>query len=483
MAEEVQDSNRGVSDTRSCDLAIVGCGMAGLAAAIEAADRDLDVLVLEKAPKKTRGGQTRYSESFRIPTGDIDLDLDFHIPDYTATDFQRDIMRLTNGHADPNLVSAMTGNAARTFEWLTKKLETQNFEWQTAPLRTMYHAGRVWHEGEQLVDALVRVAEDAGAEIIYEAEVRELLQNDTRTVTGVIANLSGARTRIESDAVIIACGGFESAAEKRTRYFGGPYEEMTVRGVRYNTGEALDMALDIGAKSDGQWSGAHMTVIDAGSPEVEGGQTMVSGYQYGVILNHDGERFVDEGEDARAHTYAKFGRRIFEQPYHEAFVIQDSRTNEHVLHTGPTKPIKADTIEELVARLDIGNQEQAVKTVEEYNEACDPDADLDPEVLDGNAASGIEPPKSNWATRLEDGPFVGYPVTGGITFTFGGLAQTTKAEVLDTSDNPVPGLYAAGNSTGGFFYNNYPGGTGLTNAAVYGKIAAEQASQYIHEGR
>lgn len=465
------------NDITEYDVVIVGCGIAGLTAGISAAENGATPVILEKAPEKLRGGQTQYTESFRIPTGDIDLDLNFHVSDYSPTDFYQDIMRITDGHADPDLARTLTNNAGETFEWLTEHLYAQDFEWQTTPLRTMYAAGRVWHEGETLVNKLVQAAEETGVDIVYKAEARELLQEGAREIEGLRALVDDAWTDFHADSVIIACGGYESSSEKRTTYYGGPYEEMTVRGVRYNTGEAIDMALDVGAKSDGQWSGAHMTVIDAGSPEVEGGQTLVSGYQYGIILNHEGERFLDEGEDTRAHTYAKFGRQIFEQSYHEAFVIEDASTNEHVLHTGPTEPVTADSIEELVERLDIENQDQAVETFHEYNEACDPDTEFDPEILDDNSAEDISPPKSNWAVPLNEEKLVGYPVTGGITFTFGGLAQTTDAKVLDTSHNPISGLFAAGNATGGLFYNNYPGGTGLTNAAVYGKIAGEQAAE------
>ena len=479
MSRTEPDPAAGTDAVTEYEVVVVGCGMAGLAAAIAAAESGRSVVVLEKAPAERRGGQTQYTESFRIPTADVDLDLDFHVADYGAGDFYRDVMRVTDGHADPDLAATLTDEAADTFEWLTGHLEGRGFEWQTTPLRTMYGAGRVWHDGERLVDELVGAAEDVGVDIRYEAEAREILQGETNAVARLRALVAGRWTTFEADAVVIACGGYESSAEKRTTYYGGPYEQMTVRGVRYNTGEAIDMALDVGAKSDGQWSGAHMTVIDAGSPEVEGGQTLVSGYQYGVILNHDGERFVDEGEDTRAHTYAKFGRLTFEQPYHEAFVIQDARTDEFVLHTGPTDPITADSIDELLVRLDVENPERAAETVREYNQACEPDPEFDPQVLDGNRATGISPPKSNWAVPLEEPPFVGYPVTGGITFAFGGLGQTTEAEVLDTSDRAIPGLYAAGNSTGGLFYDNYPGGTGLTNAAVYGRIAGENAAAYV----
>ncbi|MFC7233486.1 FAD-binding protein [Saliphagus sp. GCM10025308] len=206
--------------------------------------------------------------------------------------------------------------------------------------------------------------------------------------------------------------------------------------------------------------------------------TRIDGYQYGLIVNHDGERFVDEGEDARAHTYAKFGQRIFEQPYHEAFILVDSKVVDDVAHMGPSNPITADSIESLANRLGIENVDQTAETVEAYNAASDP-GDYKPNELDGNEATSIEPPKSNWALPLDEPPYTGYAVTGGMTFGFGGVAITPDAKVLDTCDRPIPNLYAAGNSTGGLFYHNYPGGTGLTNAAVYGKIAAETAVEEL----
>lgn len=473
----MNDTGEGIDTVQDYDVAIVGCGMAGLAAGIAAADNGAATVILEKASEENRGGQTQYTESFRIPTAEIDLDLDFHYPDYDANDYYQDILRLSDGKADAELAQTVTRNAAETFEWLTDQLEEQGFEWRTTPLRTMYGSGRVWHDGDRLVDHLVAAAEASGADVVYEAEVRSLLGAADRRVAGVRANVEGRPVAYETDAVIIACGGYESSPEKRTRYYGGPYEEMTVRGVRYNTGEALEMALDVGAMSAGQWSGAHMTVIDAGSPPFEGGQTMVSGYQFGLMLNHDGERFVDEGEDYRAHTYAKFGRAVFEQPYNEAFVIQDAVTNEYVFHSGPSNPVTADSIEELVTRLGIENEERAVETFERFNESCDPSIDIDPETLDGNAATDLDPPKSNWAKALDEAPLVGYPITGGITFSYGGLAQNTNAEVLDTSHRPIPGLYAAGNATGGLFYNNYPGGTALMNAAVFGRKAGRLAAE------
>ncbi|MFB6299672.1 MAG: FAD-dependent tricarballylate dehydrogenase TcuA [Halobacteriales archaeon] len=461
------------------EIVIVGCGVAGLTAGLAAAEAGASVAVLEKSPKKHRGGHTRFTESFRIPTADIDLDKDvtFNVEDYSASDFYSDIMSVTNYRADPELADVVTNEAAEMFEWLTAR----GIEWEYQAPHPGYTAGRVWLEGERFVDEMVELLEAEGVEFFYKTEARGIVRNDQGLVDGVETRVEGRRTIFEADAVILAAGDYGSSKEKRTRYYGPGYGNMTVRGSRYNTGEAVEAAMDIGAKSEGEWGDAHMAIIDTESPPVEGGITRIDGYQYGLILNHDGERFVDEGQDSRAHTYAKFGREIFEQPYHEAFIIVDSTTVDDVAHLGPGRPITGDSIEALVRRLDIEDVESAVETVEAYNAACDPGAKnrYDPEVLDGNEAIDIEPPKTNWALPLDEPPFTGYPVTGGMTFGFGGVAITPDAEVLDTRDEIIPGFFAAGNSTGGLFYNNYPGGTGLTNAAVFGKVAGENAVEYI----
>ena len=456
------------------DIVIIGCGIAGLAAGLRASELNKSVAILEKSPEKHRGGHTRFTESFRIPTEDLDIDATFNVEDYSTSDFYSDIMKVTNYRADEDLAKTVARGSVDTFEWLT----AFGIDWEYQAPHPGYTAGRVWLDGEELVTELVELVEDAGGEFFYDTEARGIHRDDDGHVTGVDARIEGARARFHGDAVILAAGDYGSSKERRTRYYGPGYGNMKVRGSRYNTGEAIDAAMDVGAKSDGEWGDAHMAIIDAESPDQEGGITRIDGYQYGLILNHDGERFVDEGEDARAHTYAKFGRRIFEQPYHEAFIIVDSKTVDDVAHMGPGRPISGDSIESLARRLDIENVEQAVKTVEAFNAACDP-GEYDPDTLDGNRATDIDPPKSNWALPLDEPPYTGYPVTGGMTFAFGGVAITPEAEVLDTTDHVIPGLFGAGNATGGLFYNNYPGGTGLTNAAVFGKVAAESAIGYI----
>ncbi|SEH13473.1 tricarballylate dehydrogenase [Natronorubrum sediminis] len=465
-------------DQEAYDVVIVGCGIAGLTAGLRATEQDYSVAILEKAPKANRGGHTRFTESFRIPTADIDLeDVEFNVEDYSSADFYSDIMNVTHYRADDDLASVVTSEAASMFEWLTG----HGLEWEYDAPHPGYTAGRVWLDGAEMIADIVDVLEAEGVDIFYRADARGVLRADDGSVSGVEAFVDGQRTEFSADATILAAGDYGSSTEKRTRYYGPGYGNMKVRGSRYNTGEVIEAAMDVGAKSAGEFGDAHMALIDAGSPDVEGGITRIDGYQYGLILNHDGERFVDEGQDARAHTYAKFGRRIFEQPHHEAFIVVDSTVVDDVAHMGPSRAIQADSLEGLVRRLDIANVERAVETIRAYNEACDPDASdrYDPNVLDGNATDGLELPKSNWALPLEEPPYTGYPVTGGMTFGFGGVAITPDAEVLDTTDTVIPGLYAAGNVTGGLFYNNYPGGTGLTNAAVFGKVAAESVAEYL----
>lgn len=457
------------------DTVIVGCGMAGLSAGVRAAELGRDVAILEKAPKEHRGGQTQFSESFRVPSADCDLSdegYEFAIPDYTREEFYEDVMSQTNGKADDDLTRTLVDNAGETVEWLTAK----GVEWDMEPLAVGYTVARTWFDGEEAVGTLVEAAEDHGADVFYEAEARDLRFDGTR-VTGIEAVVGDERRTFDCETVVVASGGYESSSRKRAAYMGAGYDDMKVRGSRYNTGEAIDMATDAGARATGQWSGAHMALIDANAPDFEGGANRVDGYQYGVILNVNGNRFVDEGEDARAHTYAKFGQRIFEEPEHRAYIVVDSEVNEELVRaTGPSEPTKAESLDGLLAEIDV-ETEQALDTVRAFNAACDP-GEFDPHTLDGNRAE-LPLPKSNWAIPIDDPPYYAYEVTGGITFAFGGVRITPDAQVLDGRERVIPGLYAAGNSTGGLFFDNYPGGTGLMNAAVYGKLAAEHADEYL----
>ena len=288
---------------------------------------------------------------------------------------------------------------------------------------------------------------------------------------------------VDTNTVVLACGGFESNTEMRTRYLGPGWELAKVRGTQFNTGDGIQMALDIGAQSYGHWSGCHAVAWDMNAPAF-GDRNIADlfqkhSYPFGLIVNVEGKRFVDEGADLRNYTYAKYGKEILAQPQRVAFQLFDQKTK-HLLRDEYFIPqasvVEANTIEALADGLGI-DVATMTQTIAEYNAAVQP-GEYNPTALDGKHTEGIEPPKSNWALTLDAPPYMGYAVTCGLTFTFGGLKINAQAQVIDTEDAPIPGLYAAGELTGGLFYNNYPGGSGLMAGAVFGRIAGAQAAGY-----
>ena len=267
----------------------------------------------------------------------------------------------------------------------------------------------------------------------------------------------------------------------RTRYLGPGWELAKVRGIPYNTGDGIRMALDIGAQPHGHWSGCHAVAWDLNAPPT-GDRNITELYQkhsypFGLIVNLDGKRFVDEGADFRNYTYAKYGRDILHQPMGFAAQIFDDKVK-HLLRDEyriqQVTKAETQTIEALAEQLGI-DRDGLVQTIKAYNAACQ-EGEYNPTILDGTCTTGITPPKSNWALPIDTPPYLGYAVTCGITFTFGGLRIDARGQVLDTESNLIPGLYAAGELVGGLFYHNYPGGSGLASGAVLGKLAGTSAA-------
>jgi len=337
--------------------------------------------------------------------------------------------------------------------------------------------------GPGLVQALYEGAARLGVEVRYGTKATGLLLDARGAIRGVTCRGSDGFFEVATRAVVLASGGFEANPEWRTRYLGPGWDLARVRGTRHNTGDGIRMALDAGAQAYGNWSGCHAVAWDAGSPPFGdrrvGDMFQKHSYPLGIVVNMRGERFVDEGADFRNYTYAKYGREILRQPQRLAFQIFDQKVvpilREEYRIREVTKA-EAGTMQELAKKLEI-DPERLVRTVGAFNAAVE-SGEFNPAVLDGKGTRGIVPPKSNWALPLDTPPFVGYAVTCGITFTFGGLRVTPRAEVLDTEDRPIPGLHAAGELVGGLFYENYPGGTGLMAGAVFGRLAGEQAAGY-----
>jgi len=335
-----------------------------------------------------------------------------------------------------------------------------------------------------LVESLTQGCKRRGIKISYDSRVTEL-QTDGQNVTGVVMRrAAGTPETIAAKAVVLASGGFEANPEWRTRYLGPGWEIAKVRGTRFNTGDGIRMALDIGAASYGNWSGCHAVGWDQNAPEfgdlTVGDQFQKHSYPFGIMVNANGKRFVDEGADFRNYTYAKYGAEIMKQPNYFAWQIFDSKVTSLLRDEYRIRQITketANTIEELAAKLDGVNAEACIEEIRAYNAAVQADIPFNPNVKDGRRTKGLAIDKTNWANALDAPPFEAYAVTCGVTFTFGGLRVDTNARVLDKDLRAIPGLYAAGELVGGIFYHNYPGGTGLMSGAVFGKIAGASAGE------
>ncbi len=259
-----------------------------------------------------------------------------------------------------------------------------------------------------------------------------------------------------------------------------------MRGTRFNTGSGIQMALDIGARPTGNWSGCHAVGWDRNAPE-HGDLAVGDGFQkhsypFGIMVNAKGERFVDEGADFRNYTYAKYGRVILDQPGQFAWQIFDQKVV-HLLRDEyrirQVTKVQADTLEELSTKLDDVDPAGFMRTVTDWNSAVKTDVPFNPNIKDGRGTNGLAVPKSHWANTLDKPPYLAFAVTCGITFTFGGLKITQAGEVVSLDEAPIPNLYAAGELVGGLFYFNYPGGTGLMAGAVFGRIAGDSAGKRV----
>ena len=485
--------------SRKYDVIVVGAGNAALTAALSAHQRGAKVLVLEKAPEAEKGGNSRFSGGlFRFAYEGIE-DLKPLRPDvpqnewdrveagaYDPSAYMADIMRVTEGEANKELCDVLTKESLSTVMWMTDL--GVRWEWtflwsQTGGERIRFTPGSVLgarNKGVGLMEHLYAATEQAGIEIAYQAKMVGFMQDDIGRVLGVRIRTPSGVEDVAAGAVVLASGGFEANTEMRARYLGQGWDRVKVRGTRFNTGETLRMALDIGAMPAGHWQGCHATPIDANAAAV-GELSMTDltnrlSYPFSIMVNKTGRRFADEGEDTGGYTYAKMGRMIMNEPGGVAYQIFDQKTL-HLLEeryeTGV--PVTADTIPELESKLGLPS-ESLVETVRDFNAACRP-GEFDPGVKDGVRTHGLELPKSNWALPIDQPPYLVYPASCGITFTFGGVKIDTGARVISTEGEPIPGLYATGEITGDFFYHNYPGGTGLVRGAVFGRIGGDNAAR------
>ena len=445
------------------DVIVIGAGVAGLCAALSANELGKKVIVLESAPVDQRGGNTAFAAgAFRFSYSGVD-DVLMLIPDLSSEEIKNtefgtytdeyidDINRVTEGRADPALADILVGQSLETAAWLRENgvrfIPNYGSQGYKDGAKTKFRdesVVKISGGGMGMVDALFAALKRQGIAVNYQTQGVRLIRG-AGGIEGVQVHSPDGERELTAPAMVIAAGGFESNPEMRARYLGPGWDLAKVRGTRFNVG--------VNFKKDS--------------------------YPYGIVINADGHRFLDEGADIRTFTYAKYGAVILRQPKQFAWQVFDGKVLDLLrdeYHIRQVTRVHADTIEALACELHGVDPQSFLATVKNFNAAVCEDVPFDPNVKDGRDTYGLAVPKSNWANTIDTPPFEAYAVTCGVTFTFGGLRITPDAEVVDSGGRPIPGLFACGSSVGGLFYFNYPGGSGLTAGAVFGRIAGARAA-------
>ncbi|MEM9043890.1 MAG: FAD-dependent tricarballylate dehydrogenase TcuA [Pseudomonadota bacterium] len=484
-------------------IIVVGSGNAAMCAGIAALERGADVLMLEKAAPDLAGGNTKYTAGamrFAYDSSEELLPLLAHPEDpripktdfgsYTGEKFANDLLGFNDGRPISPEQEILVSQSYKAVRWLAGHEVTyepiysrQSFEKDG---RFVFWGGLTLaaaNEGVGLFEMELAAFERLGGEIRYQTPVTELTSADG-VVTGVVAG----GEEIPADAVILACGGFEASEAMRRDLMGPDWSVAKVRGTPHNTGDGLTMAWALGAERYGSYDGCHATPMDLHMkdygnldlPPLERKNYRKICYFLGVMLNARGDRFVDEGINFRNYTYAQFGRAVLEQPGHFAWQIFDQKVMDLLYgeyHFSDAHYVEADSLEQLANLLEGVDQNAALATLNAYNAAVDETVSFDPTKLDGKSTHGLSLAKSNWAQRIDTPPYRAYPVTGGITFTYGGLKVDDVGAVLREDGSAIAGLHACGELVGGVFFGGYPGGSGLTSGAIFGQRAGYGAAK------
>jgi tricarballylate dehydrogenase len=474
------------------DVVVAGCGAAGLSAAVAAAEAGAKVAVLERAPVEERGGNSRYTEAF----------MRMKSLDEVAHDFESNLAANAGGHVDPSLVnetarpykdwpsivkamsftdpeliSTFASEAGPSLAWLQGhgvRIADIPFTFLTTSTTRLAPIGG----GLAIIEALANKAESLGVSFFYETAARSLKVVAGRVVGLYAAGKNNAEILFHARAVILACGGFEGNQEMLTRYVGPQSIHLrpVARGGYYNKGDALLMALEIGAASSGDFARFHAEPVD---PRSGVSEPNIMVFPYGILVNKDGLRFCDEAPGPTDATYEEVTRQIFAQKDGLAYVILDKKIDDvprWKLAVRTDEPaITGGSIQELAKGMGVP-AESLGATVAAFNRAC-PTAAFDPSAADGRLhTEGLTPRKSNFARPLDTPPFIAYPMISSNVFTFGGLKVNSSSQVLNLDGEPIPGLYAGGEVIG-LYFGRYTGATSVLRGIVFGRIGGRAAAQ------
>lgn len=455
---------------RDIDVLVIGGGNAALCAAMTAADAGASVVMLEAAPREFRGGNSRHTRNLRYvhtePTA-------FLTGSYLEEEIWEDLCHVTGGATNEPLARMVIHESTDIGNWM----QEHGCRFQPA-LRGTLQLSRTnaffLGGGKALVNAYYHTAERLGVRIVYRAEAEALNITDGKFVSAKV-HVDDRVEELRAAAVVIASGGFEANLEWLKEYWGEAADNFIVRGTPFNKGRMLREMLDHGARSVGDPKQCHAVAIDARAPKYDGGiVTRLDCVPFGIVVNRNGERFYDEGEDFWPKRYAIWGRLVAQQPGQKAYAIIDAKSLDRFMPS-VFPPIEAASLDDLATALEL---DPAVlgETVAGFNRAVRPGT-FDPTEKDDCTTDGLTPPKSHWARVIDTPPFYAYPLGPGITFTYYGLAVNDKARVLAAEGPPFDNIYAAGEvMVGNILGKGYLAGFGMTIGTVFGRIAGKEAA-------
>jgi tricarballylate dehydrogenase len=458
------------------DVVVIGGGNAALVSAISARELGARVLLLERAPIEFRGGNSRHTRNVRCVHASAD---EYNTGAYLFEELWKDLCGVGTGPSDEKLAELTVRESEHAPRWMSN----HGVRWQR-PLTGTLHLGRTNRfflgGGKALINTYYRTAARMGIEVLYDASVERMYFEGDRC-TELIVHNEGSEHRVHAGAIICASGGFEANIEWLRQYWGDAALNYYIRGPKYNDGTVLAQLFEAGAQRAGEERGFHAIAIDARSPRFDGGiATRLDTIPFGVVVNRDGQRFYDEGEDIWPKRYAIWGRNIAGQPDQIAYSFWDSKVRK--LFLPPMYgAYRGDSVGEVAARMDI-DPATVEKTIAEYNSAVDTSGtrSFDPAVLDGLGTTGLTPPKSNWAQPIDTPPFFGIAMCPGITFTYMGVAVTEGAVVRRTDGSVLENVFAAGEiMSGNILSTGYLAGFGMTIGTVWGRIAGRGAAQHV----
>ena len=461
-----------MNETPDYDVAVVGGGNAALCAAISARRAGARVVVLERAPRDFRGGNSRHTRNFRCLHTTPGQYL---TGTYTEDEFLSDLRSVNGGPIDESLARMAIQQSASCPEWMAR----EGVRFQTA-LHGTLQLGRTnlffLGGGKALMNTYYASAERLGIDTFYDADVVDLRIAKGR-FESVDVQIGGRRHTIRAASAVIASGGFEANLEWLREAWGEVAENFIIRGTPYNTGVPLKRMLEAGAQQIGDPRECHAIAVDARAPKFDGGiVTRLDCIPFGIVVNSEGHRFYDEGEEVWPKRYAIWGKLIARQPAQIAYSIVDAKTADSFMPS-VFPPIVANSIGEL-ARLLTLEPATLAATVETFNGAVRPGT-LNPNALDDCRTEGLSPNKTHWAQRLDTPPYWAYPLRPGITFTYLGLKVDARTRVVMSDGQPAANVYAAGEvMAGNILLKGYLAGFGMTIGTVFGRIAGEEAARH-----